>query len=1092
MEIETPNVDLYTEADYAAVRRRLARIVGLGVAAFAALVYFLTLSPGVFPGESAELMAIHSGLEPMVAPSHTIWSAIVRRIAALGPSGMVVRLNFFSLVVGVAAVWLLFDILQRTIGSLIERETASPKTTAVAAVVGAAGGALALAFSVPFWMASTRLQYQGFNLLLLLGLFRLLVWFLDSDNNGVLILLAFLSGVVAVEALGTVCFLPFFAVVVMRRWVRRGGVSAAIPPTAALVFAVGLTSALVIALSFTKSHDISLRGYKDVWAVAQHIFLDQALSLKTLFVRRGWLNIAILVGIPWLAAAAIAREGLNETREWGIMIMHAAMSVAVAIVLGNAPVLSPWGLFRDTGVLPVPLLAMSAMTMGYLLAYWYLIIVNSTQVNIDGERTFAQRSSVWFGYFFGVMTLVVSVVTAGINVMEANGRNGRFVDECAREIISSLEGRKWIVSDGLFDSHILIEAHRTGKAIRLIELQNNDSKVYLRYLRNVINEDPDFRMKGVDIGKLENGAALGVIPFLQDWFECDPTAVDRLLVMSAPDLLVSAGKVVVPHFFCFKAGANLDSLKGAPFLEAHREFWARMQKPLAKSRGVRDAAAAYRTRVRRQVGFVANNAGVLLEDLGMDEEAFQTYSFVRQFDPENVSAILNLVELLHRRAEDGFHADARAEAEGNVERLVKELAGRRLPIWSLSRVFGYVRSPVLFTQLGWAWAASGQPGIAMSGLQRAEQVSATPAAKIRVRQAEAQLLWQQNDIDGSEAIYEDILKEDPTNSRAMISVARVQVRRGSLDKAREWLAKARDNGADKTALAFEGATLDLAAGRPADARVKLSEVTDVQPNNIAAWGMLGIAAIQMGDYDDVETRIIPRMVTIAGTTDDYLVLVLKGQLLYQRKDLAGARDSFERASMLRSGITALMEWILRLDFALDDKEAAEEHARQLMRTSRTNSFANYIMGSIMLYRGRNDEAEDFLRRSVNAGATPEALNDLAELLRIVGNLGEAKRRIDEAIAMAPDFYVLWDTLGGILAAKGDVDGAEEAYKKALSLFNEDYRVAMNYAKVLIRKNELQQARTLLMKANEHRSTLSAADQETLANLIQQASPKQRR
>ena len=51
---------------------------------------------------------------------------------------------------------------------------------------------------------------------------------------------------------------------------------------------------------------------------------------------------------------------------------------------------------------------------------------------------------------------------------------------------------------------------------------------------------------------------------------------------------------------------------------------------------------------------------------------------------------------------------------------------------------------------------------------------------------------------------------------------------------------------------------------------------------------------------------------------------------------------------------------------------------------------------------------------------------------------------------------------------------------------------MNYAKVLIRKNELQQARTLLMKANEHRSTLSAADQETLADLIRQASPKQRR
>ncbi|MBR4612621.1 MAG: tetratricopeptide repeat protein [Kiritimatiellae bacterium] len=1088
MQLATPNIDLYSAGDYIAARKKLARKVGLGVLIFTALVYLATFSTGVFPGESASLMAVHSGLEPLIAPSHALWGGIVSKLAALGPKGMVFRLNFFSFLTGLLGIWLMFDLLVSVVGSLIERETASPKMAAMASVLAGAGAALALAFSVPYWMTATRLQYQGFNLVLLLLVLRSLVWYLDTENAYVLVFIALLAGVTCVEAFYIACFLPFVAAAVIVRWVRRGSMRAASVAAVAIAFVIGLSSVALVAHLFKQGHDVSLRGYTDIWSIVRSILVDQAKFIMGVSRHTGWLNILVLTITPWLAAAAISARSLNETREWGIMIMHAAMSVAVALVLGNAPAISPWGIFRTEGILPVPLLAMSAMTMGYLLAYWYLIIANSSQVNIDGERTFAQRSSIWFGWVFGIITVATMVITSGINVLEASGRSGRFADECTREIINSLDGRKWIVTDGLFDSHLVIEAHCTGKNIRLIELQNNDNKVYLRYLRGVINEDPDFRAPGIDIGKMENAVDLNVVTFLQDWLESNPSAIDGMYFMTAPDIILSAGKIVVPHKFCFKAGDSLDAVKNVDFLPEQKAFWERMRTLLAKSRGVRDAASAIRARCRRQVGFVANNAGVLLEDLEREEDAYQTYLFVRELDPENISTLLNLVELLNRKREENFHADMLKDIEGSIKRIIEDLQGRRLPIWSLSRVFGYVRSPILFTQLGWSWAASGQPGIALSGIQRAEAIAATPAARIRAKQAEAQLLWQQNDVEGSEAVFEQILKEDPTNASAMISIARVQVRRGALDRAREWLTRARDNGADKTSLAFESATLDLASGHASDARVKLSEVTDLQPNNLPAWALLGIATLQMEDYDDIEARIIPAMVTAAGTTDNYYVLILKGQVLFQRKNLAEARDTFERALMLRPGLTTLMEWILRLDFALDDKAAAEEHARQLMRNNRSNGFANYIMGSIMLFRGRNAEAEDYLRRSVSASATPEALNDLAELLRIVGNLGEAKRRIREAIGMAPDFYVLWDTLGGILADEGDIDGAAEAFAKALELDKSDVRVNINYARILIRKGDIVKARSLLAEANKNRSVLTAADQKSLDDLLEQVAP----
>ena len=474
--------------------------------------------------------------------------------------------------------------------------------------------------------------------------------------------------------------------------------------------------------------------------------------------------------------------------------------------------------------------------------------------------------------------------------------------------------------------------------------------------------------------------------FVQDWIKCDSNVIDRIAVMSAPDLLVGAGCAVVPNYFCFIGARDLKSLKDEPVLEKYGDFWKRMRKILAKSRGLNDPIADYRAGVRRQVGFVANNAGVLLEDLGRDEEAYEVYGIARSIDPDNISALLNRVEMLHRKEGEGFHAADRAAVEKELREFIAQMK-HKLPIWSLSRFFGYVRSPVLFAQLGWTWALSGQPGMALAGMQRAASVATTAASRTRVREAMADILLQQNEAEKSESIYADILTEDPENQRALLAMSRIAARRGSFDKAREWLAKAKAAGADNASVTLESASLDLAANKPEDARIKLAEITELQPRNLQAWSMLAVAVIQMRDFEEVEKRILPRMESVAGTPDNYLIHITRGQLAYTKgKDFyRPARDSFERAMTLRPGLPILQEWVLRLDFMLVDKEAAENHARKLLRQDRDNGFANYIMGSLMLERGRRNEAEDYLRRSVGSSRSPEALNDLAELLRKTGN-----------------------------------------------------------------------------------------------------------
>jgi tetratricopeptide (TPR) repeat protein len=805
--------------------------------------------------------------------------------------------------------------------------------------------------------------------------------------------------------------------------------------------------------------------------------------------------IVLLVIVPWLAAQLISGRALNESRQWSHYALHIAMTAIVFAMLANAGA-SPWGLLRARGGLPATYYMLTAMTAGYLTAYWYLLMANRRLMKVRDVKLLRVRAGVWFGYALTWSVIVVVAAAALINgLREASGRRGAFADECARELLDHLQGRRWLVSDGLLDNHLRIEAARRGQDLKLLALHKNDNPLYIRQLKKLVDSDAEFA--ALDRVRLKNAADLGVITFIQDWIGMASNVAPRLAVMSAPDLLVGAGWTVVPNYLCFVGAPQRDALKGERFLESYGPFWERMERILPpptpkqkegqKSGETLEPLVAYRHQLRRQVGFVANNLGVLLEDLERRDEAYGVYKRVRAIDPENVSALLNMAEMLNR--DPAFMPGEKESVEKELKEFVAKMAGR-LPIWSLSRFFGYVRSPVLFAQLGWTWALSGQPGMAMAGLRRAEAVTVNPASRTRVKEAMAEMLMQQNEDERSEEIYEEILRSEPRNQRALVSMIRLNARRGALDKAREWMEQAQGAGVDRTALAVERAALFLAASDPEQARVALTEVTEVQPKNMQAWGLLAVALLQMKDFAEVEGRVLPRMESIAGTPDTYLVQITRGQLAYNKgkAHYPAARAAFERAAVLRPGLPMLLEWILRLDFLLDDKPAAERHARQILRQNRDHGFANYIMGSLMLGQGKRAEAEDYLRRSVSASKSAVALNDLAELLRRSGNFVEAERQARAAIELSPELYFVWDTLGGVLAETKRLNEAEVAYYKALEIFKDDLRVHLNLAKLLKQKGNLVKAREIVTEILPRKNELPAGEQAELARLARELAP----
>ncbi len=1069
-------------------KRKLDWAFGLGTAALAFLVFLFTLSPGVFPGPSAALMATYTGLEPIIAPSHPIWGGIVHWLGSLPVGDQAFRLNLFSAVCGALCVGLLYRLVARLVYGCIDADSDErAQSGVVAAVLAGSVAAVAMAFSVPFWMAATRLHFLSFDLLLFLAMAHLFIAFIRSNRLLLGVLFALLYGIGMVESIIFVFFAPVFIFYTLYAAYRRDEFRIGRMTLLLVCGLVGLGFYVFVANRFCQTEDLTLRGYEGLWDVLKSMIRDQLNVVQASLSRLG----GFLVVLPWVAALLVARRSLSEPREWGLYAFHGAITVIAFFMLGNAPA-SPWGILRNRGGMPVVSYLMIAMVAGYLAGYWYLLMAQLGTVRGRGGAAPAGdlrgRVGVALGYVFGSILVVLVAVTSIINGFEASGRRGAFADACAREMLDQLKGRPWLISDGLLDNHLRIEAARRRQPLKILALHKNDQPIYIRQVKKLVDQDPEF--KAEDRVRLKNVLDLGVMAFIQDWIAETPDLVDRLAVMSAPDLLVGAGWTVTPLYFGFVGTVDRETLKAVDYLGQYGEFWARMAKQLAKSRGARDPVAYYRAAIRRQVGFVANNTGVLLEDLERRDEAYQVYKQVRAIDVENISALLNMAEMLNRDPE--FHPQDKPVVEKELKDFVDNMA-RRLPIWSLSRYFGYVRSPILFAQLGWTWALSGQPGMAMAGLERAEAISPTAASRTRVRSDMADIFIQQGEEDRGEKIYEEILKSEPDNQRALVSMARIEMRRGALDKARAWLDRAGAAGVDKAAVTLERAALDLAANSPEQARIKLTEITEIQPKNLQALGMLAIAMLQMKDFDEVERRVLPKMESVAGTPDNYLVQITRGQLAYQRgkTHYQQARDAFERASVLRPGLPLLIEWVLRLDFLLDDKDAAEGHARQLLRINRSHGFANYIMGSLMLGRGKRAEAEDYLRRSVRESKSAAALNDLAELLRKSGNFEEAERQARAAIELSPDLYFAWDTLGGVLAETERLDEAELAYGKALEIFQDDLRVHLNLARLLQQKGNIVKAREIVNKLQGRRGELPPAERAELDELARALTPRSR-
>ena len=475
--------------------------------------------------------------------------------------------------------------------------------------------------------------------------------------------------------------------------------------------------------------------------------------------------------------------------------------------------------------------------------------------------------------------------------------------------------------------------------------------------------------------------------------------------------------------------------------------------------------------------------GVLLEDSSMTQEAFYSYSMALKFNPENVSALLNVATLIA-----GNETNFAAQIDGSIkERIenIEQFVSYRPDVWSLSRVHGYIKHPEEYLKRGWIWILSGQPGLAVSGMKKAIEMSPDELRE-PVGELLGDLMLLRHRDDAGIEIYEKMLGTNPTNTKALLGIARAMLRKGDYQRATEYIEKAEKSGASLKDTAIEKAVLLFASGKIAEARILIQEFLDIDPSNVRALNLLAEVLFAQNDQIGL-VECLGKIQRIDRKSS--LVPMYKGRLAWRQGDWNSAYKNFQETLRLEPANVLALEWLLKLDMMQRRRENAKIHARQMLNFKSDHFLANYIMGGISLSEGDLDGAEVFFRRSLQSRKDAIVLNDLAWVLFRKGLTDDAEKIVREAIEINNNLSAVWDTLGMILIGKGKLKEAEEAINKSLSIYPDDANVLLHRAQLFMKKGDKNGVREIITVLLTKRSRLSFTAQRDLKEMASEVGIK---
>lgn len=220
--------------------------------------------------------------------------------------------------------------------------------------------------------------------------------------------------------------------------------------------------------------------------------------------------------------------------------------------------------------------------------------------------------------------------------------------------------------------------------------------------------------------------------------------------------------------------------------------------------------------------------------------------------------------------------------------------------------------------------------------------------------------------------------------------------------------------------------------RPDAAAAAFERAVALQPGHAGARYGLGVALAAMGRLDAAaaslgeSSRLEPKNI---------LPLLALGQVRIAQRDADAAIAAYERAVEIQPRFVAAQEGLGDAQSLKGAHEKALGTYRTAAQLAPTSPWPAFKQGNVLLAMKRNDEAERAFAASV-------AIDDrFAPGYNNLANLAAGRRErhaqalawAQKAVELAPQGATYWDTLASVRLARGEIDAAIEAGRRATSL-----------------------------------------------------------
>ncbi len=285
--------------------------------------------------------------------------------------------------------------------------------------------------------------------------------------------------------------------------------------------------------------------------------------------------------------------------------------------------------------------------------------------------------------------------------------------------------------------------------------------------------------------------------------------------------------------------------------------------------------------------------------------------------------------------------------------------------------------------------------------------------------------------DGAKKRFEDLLRKDPKNYRAMLALAELKARAGeSKDEVTKAITEAVKASPAEPAPRL--LLINFLLGQH-DAKGALAAAQDAYaalPNSLELLDRLGAAQLAAGNSQ----QAVASFTKLASLRPDLPEPELSlAEANIAAKDLDAARQGLERALKIRPGLVAAQRGLAQIALMQDKPQDALATARAMQKSQPKQAAGFVLEGDIQARLGHPEEAATALRSALQLEANAETAIKLHRALQTAKHTDEADRLAAKWIKDHPRDAAFRYYLGDLALARKDFAGAEAHYRSVIEL-----------------------------------------------------------